>query len=149
MKIRNGFVSNSSTSSFVIATALVLNKETCDKILNEDIYDYEFYTGKELLDLSKSNPWNNPMYIENDWVSACASQDKNFLSEHLEDTFVSFSKNFGDYHDSYSVEEEEEMSAENLAYMAADNDLRIVVENLKQNNAISNLQYDIAVGFNG
>ena len=149
MKIRNGFVSNSSTSSFVLATALVLDKKACDKIIDEDLYDYEFYTGKELLDLSKSNPWNNPMYIENDWVSVSASQDKNFLSEHLEDTFVSFSKNFGDYHDSYDDEKEEEISAENLAYMAADNDLRILVENLKQNNAISNLQYNIAVGFNG
>lgn len=149
MKIRNGFVSNSSTSSFVLATALVLDKKACDKIIDEDLYDYEFYTGKELLDLSKSNPWNNPMYIENDWVSVSASQDKNFLSEHLEDTFVSFSKNFGDYHDSYDDEKEEEISAEDLAYMAADNDLRTLVENLKQNNAISNLQYNIAVGFNG
>ena len=149
MKIRNGFVSNSSTSSFVLATALVLDKKACDKIIDEDLYDYEFYTGKELLDLSKSSPWNNPMYIENDWVSISASQDKNFLSEHLEDTFVSFSKNFGDYHDSYDDEKEEEISAENLAYMAADNDLRTLVENLKQNNAISNLQYNIAVGFNG
>jgi len=60
MKIRLSFVSNSSSSSYVIAVARITNKEEFENLYKNSGIDYELYTTKEALNTEPS--WHCPVY---------------------------------------------------------------------------------------
>lgn len=55
MKIRNGFVSNSSSSSFIIGIAIVADLDTCKKYIAENNIKTEGYDDPKLVQLKDIN----------------------------------------------------------------------------------------------
>ena len=61
MKIRNGFVSNSSSSSFIIGIAAVADVDTCKKYLEENNIKTDGYDDPKLVqfkDIKKNRPYD-------------------------------------------------------------------------------------------
>ena len=58
MKLRIGFVSNSSSSSYVIAVGRVTNQKKLEQVCQEFKLNPEFYTTEEIL---KDEGWNSPL----------------------------------------------------------------------------------------
>jgi hypothetical protein len=90
MKIRNGFVSNSSSSSFCIYGTYVDNKETIDHIDDEPLasdikkHNLELYCG----------PWDNGLYVGKSLTSIPDNQTMgDFKKEVSKDLLEVFGEN--------------------------------------------------------
>lgn len=87
-KIRIGFVTNSSSSSFIICFARIADKEKAQKIIDryKDNIDLEVYSGKECLDEMQHSRWSN--WLEWDWAGIDATPSEDYINEHIDDNFI-------------------------------------------------------------
>lgn len=65
MKIRSGFVSNSSSSSFIICYALINDEAKARPLIDNDS-DITIYTEEELEKAIKESKWSHPLQC--DWA---------------------------------------------------------------------------------
>ena len=154
MKIRNGFVSNSSTCSFLIAMALVKDKKEFDKRMPmlENDHDVTFYTGKEIRDIIVNKSIDaddeNQFYRDyniNDLLDDNINVD--YFSAHSEDTFMLYDSSFGEFHD-YTWQDpyghEHETIADDEAIMIVENET-IALKRLVAIGVLTDLRYDYKV----
>ena len=97
-KIRVGFVTNSSSSSFIICFARIEDKGKAQKIIDrykEDV-DLKVYSGKECLDEMQHSRWSN--WLEWDWAGIDATPSEDYINEHIDDNFIVI-KDYADIED--------------------------------------------------
>lgn len=80
MKIRNDFVTNSSSSSYIICFARIKDKEKAQAIIDE--YDLCTYTSKEVENKKHFG------YLGADWAGACIWNVDSVLEKHPDDLYV-------------------------------------------------------------
>jgi len=83
MKVRNGFVSNSSSSSFILAYSLITDEEKARAAIGT--VDVEIYTETELEDAIKNARWCTP--LECDWADVYQKMKKTGNPEQLHAVF--------------------------------------------------------------
>lgn len=88
MKLRNGFVTNSSSSSFIICFARIADKEKADKIIDKykNDVDLEIYSGRECLEEMENRRWSK--WLEWDWAGIDATPSEDYINEHIDDNFI-------------------------------------------------------------
>lgn len=87
MKIRTGFVSNSSSSSFIICYALISDEEKARLALDKNM-DTDIYTEAELEDKIANSRWSHP--LECDWAGVYMSLKKTGNPNQLHAIFASY-----------------------------------------------------------
>lgn len=81
MKIRNDFVTNSSSSSYIICFARIADKEKAQAVI--DKYNLDILTKK---DVEGEMRWYG--YLGADWAGATLWNTKDVLKEHPDDNFI-------------------------------------------------------------
>lgn len=81
MKIRNDFVTNSSSSSYIICFARIADEEKAKAII--DKYDLDIFTKK---DVEGEMRWHG--YLGADWAGATLWNTKDVLAQYPDDNFI-------------------------------------------------------------
>ena len=80
MKIRKDFVTNSSSSSYIICFARIADKEKAQAII--DKYDLDIFTKKDV----EEEMWYG--YLGADWAGATLWNTKDVLAQYPDDNFI-------------------------------------------------------------
>ena len=148
MKIRQGFVSNSSTCSFIVAVALLRDKDKFEK--NRYVSSNSKYcTGKEILGECDNISYdfeNTLYYYDGSSIKADARPEKEFVEKHLDDAFIVYHNVLGEFHGQYDYENHEAIISEHDEADEAANECLTELRHLVSIGAISNMYYDYYVG---
>ena len=96
MKIRSDFVTNSSSSSFIICFARIADNNKANDILKK-YPDIEVYTGEEVMQRIKNSRWGN--WLEYDWAGIDVTPDKDYIETNIDNSFIVYSDMFDLYED--------------------------------------------------
>ena len=130
MKIRTDFVTNSSSSSFIVCFARISDKEKAQSVI--DKYNLQTYSAEEVRE--GYGYWGD--YIGNDFA---AVYPDDVLKEYPNDNFIII----WDSNDAWYDEEEDEYI---YNYSFSCNE---IIEELLENDGFSNIMTDEGAGFDG
>lgn len=142
-KIRLGFVTNSSSSSFIICFARIADKEKAQKIIDkykEDV-DLEVYSGKECLNEINNSRWGK--WLERDWAGVDVTPSEDYINEHIDDSFIVI-KDYSDIEDPEYPDDYDEWNKYDHDKLALD-----AISEIKEENGFSDRDCQYGVGRNG
>lgn len=138
MKIRHDFVTNSSSSSYIICFARIADEEKAKNILNNYGRQIEVYTSEEVLDEIKHSGWSD--WLEYDWAGIDATPSKEYIMAHSDSRFVVVR----DYEDLYTDEDGE--VDYDVSYEDFDTE---IIDQIEEENGFADIDVQYGAGFNG
>lgn len=140
MKIRQDYVTNSSSSSYIVCFARIEDESKAAKVLNEFSSKIEVYTAEEALASIEHGEggWRN--WLECDWAGVDITPSKDYIREHMDARFVVHSQ----CEDLYSDE------AGEVDYYVDYSDFDTqVIDAITEENGFADIRCDYGAGRNG
>lgn len=140
MKIRQDYVTNSSSSSFIICFARIENEEKAKSVLEKHNGRISVYSGEEVLHHVKRgrNSWSN--WLEYDWAGIDVTPSEDYIMQHLDSRYVVTR----DYDDLYADEDGE--VDYDVCYEDFDTS---VIDDITEENGFTDINCDFGAGYNG
>lgn len=138
MKIRTDFVTNSSSSSYIVCFARIADEEKAKKILDKYGNQIEVYTSEEALEEIRRSRWSE--WLEYDWAGINATPSREYIETHSDSRFVVVQ----DYDDLYADEDGE------VDYDVSYEDFNTeIIDNIEEENGFADIDVQYGAGFNG
>ncbi len=138
MKIRHDFVTNSSSSSYIICFARIADEEKAKNILNNYGRQIEVYTSEEVLDEIKHSGWSD--WLEYDWAGIDATPSKEYIMAHSDSRFVVVR-----YYEDLYADEDGEVDYD-VSYEDFDTE---IIDQIEEENGFADIDVQYGAGFNG
>ena len=138
MKIRTDFVTNSSSSSFLVCFARVADMEKAQPILDKHKGNIDILTSEQVLKEIERSKWSR--WLEYDWAGIDATPSKEYINSHLDSIFV--------VTDDYNDLEEDEDGYCDYDVEYTDFDIE-VVEDITEENGFTDIDIQYGAGRNG
>ena len=138
MKIRTDYVTNSSSSSYIICFARIADEEKVKKIIEKYDNQIEIYTSEEVLDEIKHSSWSE--WLEYDWAGINATPSEEYIESHSDSRFIVVR----DYDDLYADGDGE------VDYDVSYEDFNTeIIDNIEEENGFADIDVQYGAGFNG
>ena len=87
MKVRLSHITNSSSSSYIVCFARIVDEEKAKNILDKYKEDIEIYTAQEALDeINNTRSWHR--WLDVDWAGIYATPEKEYIESHMDSRFI-------------------------------------------------------------
>lgn len=143
MKIRTDFVTNSSSSSYIVCFARVADNEKAKEVLDKYKNIIEIYNAKEVLEeIEGVYSWCE--WLDCDWAGVYGiTPDKEYIKEHMEDNFILIEQ-------CQDIEEDPWGDTDyDVDYEDFDEEITDMINKIVEENGFSEIEIGYGAGRNG